>query len=141
MNYKILVVENNLILSDLLKTILQSNGYSVKTSLSPSLAKDLAEIWKPNLIILDSNISDIKASRLIHEIRGSFAIPALLIGSLDSHLSESDCLAAGAIDWIFKPVSIPELMAKVNAIKKGMVLPINQYRDINTFHGQIITYE
>jgi DNA-binding response OmpR family regulator len=141
MDYKILVVDNNPILLDLLKTVLQSNGYAVKTSLSCSFAKDLAEIWKPNLIILDTNIADIKASRFIEEIQGSSTFQTLLFGSVDNHLNALECLDAGATDCIYKPVSIPELLTKINALEHELVLPINQHREINTFQTHSITHE
>jgi DNA-binding response OmpR family regulator len=84
MDYKILLVDNNPVLLDLLKTVLQSIGYSVKTSLRYAFAKELTEIWKPNLIIIDTKIEDIKASRFIQEIQGSSTIPTLIFCSMDN---------------------------------------------------------
>jgi DNA-binding response OmpR family regulator len=141
MSYKISLVDRNPTFLDLTKFVLESNSYCVKTSLSCSLAKELAEIWKPNLIILDSNIADIKASRFIDEIQGSSSIPILLFASLDNHLNTLECLNAGATDCIYKPVSFPELLAKVNAFEQGLVLPINQFREINSFHTHSVTHE
>ena len=141
MDYKILLVDRNPTFLDLFRIVLESNSYCIKTSLSCSLAKELAEIWKPNLIILDSNIADIKATRFIEEIQGSSAIPILLVASFDNHLKALECLDAGAIDCMYKPVSIPELLAKLNVIEKGLVVPISHHRDINTFHTHSITHE
>jgi DNA-binding response OmpR family regulator len=138
MEYKILVVDRNPTFLDLMKIVLQLNGYSVKTSLSCSFAKELAEIWKPYLIILDSNIPDRKASRFIEEVRGFSSIPILLFATMDNHLNVLECFDAGATDYTYKPVDISELLAMVNAFKHGRALPINQDREINTIQTQSI---
>jgi DNA-binding response OmpR family regulator len=57
---------------------------------------------------------------------------------MDNHLKALECLDAGATDCIYKPVSIPELLTKVNAFEHGLVLPINQHLEINTLQNTLI---
>ncbi len=125
--YKILVVDGKPPFIDLMKFILQSNGYSVQGARNCTIAKDLTERWKPNLIILDSNINGKNALRFIETIQISPSLPILLLTAKDSYFNALECLTAGASDYVSKPVSISELLAKVNAFENGLVMPRYQY--------------
>lgn len=128
MVHKILVVDGNPIFLDLMRIVLHANGYSVKTAFSCSIAKELLDSWKPNLIILDSNISGKNALGFTEAIQIFSYIPILLLTASDNHLIAQECLVAGANEWISKPVSIYDLLEKVNSLEHGIALPNYQYQ-------------
>lgn len=102
MQYKILALVGKPFLLDLMKIVLQANGYSVQGTLNYEIAIDLTESWKPNLIFLDLNITGRNALRFIEAIQMSSSIPILILTAMDSNFNALECLDAGASDCISK---------------------------------------
>lgn len=124
MTYKISIIDRNSIFLDLLKIVLEAHGYFVKTSPNYSLAKDLVEIWEPNLIILDSNILVEKSAGFIDYVEGSTSIPILLLATPDGYPGILDSLKACATGYIYKPVNHTELLRKISDIQHGLEISI-----------------
>jgi DNA-binding response OmpR family regulator len=141
MEYKILLVDRDQTLLDLIKIVLQENRYSVKAVPDCRLAIELADLWKPNLIILDSNMENGDALRFIHANQFSSYIPILLLTATDTIQYAQECLDAGANEMISKPVSISEMLAKVNAFEHRLVSPAYQYRTVNSSRTRSIVQE
>jgi len=127
MQYKILALVSKPTFLDLMKIVLQANGYSVKGTLNYAIAIELTERWKPNLIFLDSNITGKNALRFIEAIQISSSIPILILTAMDSNFNALECLDAGASDCISMPVSFSELLAKVNIFEHGLAFPNYQF--------------
>ena len=121
--------------------VLQANGYSVQGARNCIIAKELTERWKPNLIILDSNINGKNALRFIETIQISSSIQILLLTAKDSYFNALECLNAGASECISKPLSISELLAMVNAFEHGLTFPNYQYQVTNSIQTNSIVEE
>ena len=114
MNYKILVIDDEQMILDMLRDQLEIEGYQVLT------ARDAEEAMKrlaaePKLILLDINMPGMDGIELCEKIREDVTCPILF---LTARIEEADRVAglhAGGDDYIMKPFSLSELMARVEA--------------------------
>ncbi len=117
MAIKILVVDDEYNIVELVKYNLENNGYEVKEAYDGKQAVDLALIEKFDLIILDLMLPKIDGIEVCKTIKEDN--PNIPIIMLTAKTSESDKvlgLNIGADDYITKPFSIKELLARVNAV-------------------------
>ncbi len=116
--YRILIVDNEIDLSKILKISLVNAGYKVDIAYSAqeALMKDLS-IY--NLLLLDISIGEMSGFKLTKIIRNDPKTSLIPIIFLSANKSENDCLTAfatGADDYITKPFSILELIARVSSV-------------------------
>jgi len=119
MNSKILVVDDQKDLLELLSTALQQEGYSVRTAASGAEALSMIAAEKPDLILLDIILGDISGikitTQLKHETETSH-IPIILLTAKDSETDIIVGLSVGADDYITKPFSTKVLLARIDAV-------------------------
>lgn len=114
MKYKILVVDDEKMIADMLKITLMSKGYEVLTALSGKEA--LARLEQhPDLILLDIQMPDIDGCRLCEMIRGYISCPILFLTAKVTEQDKVNGLLAGGDDYITKPFSREELLARILA--------------------------
>ncbi|MHC5159852.1 MAG: response regulator transcription factor, partial [Planctomycetota bacterium] len=108
MNTKILVVDDQKDLLELLDMALSQEGYSVQTAASGTDALSMIAAQKPDLILLDIILGDISGikltTKLKHEAETSY-IPIILLTAKDSETDIIVGLSVGADDYITKPFS------------------------------------
>lgn len=105
-NMNILVIEDNLEISDIINFVLEEEGYTVLTSPDGSILKDLTQI-KPKLIIIDQRLNAELGSDLCIQLKANpatAAIPLLLLSALNN-LEEIAC-QCGADAFIEKPFDL-----------------------------------
>lgn len=116
---RILVVEDELRLAEVLKKQIEGAGFSVQIANDGYTGKKYIEANKYDLAILDINIPIINGYDLCKEIRKiDFSIPIIMLtalGTLDNKISGFD---AGADDYVTKPYEIRELLARINVFLK-----------------------
>ena len=119
MNTKILVVDDQKDLLELLDMALSQEGYSVRTAASGSDALAMIAAEKPDLILLDIILGDISGikltTKLKHEADTSH-IPIILLTAKDSETDIIVGLSVGADDYITKPFSTKVLLARIDAL-------------------------
>lgn len=112
---KVLVVDDEQRLADLLKKQLEESGFNVDIAYDGYIGRQLVEKNKYNLIILDINLPLINGYDLCKEIRRTNnSIPIIMLtafGTPDNKLAGFD---AGADDYVVKPFDFKELLARVN---------------------------
>jgi two-component system, OmpR family, alkaline phosphatase synthesis response regulator PhoP len=116
--YKILVVDEDEDLCEILRFNLISEGYLVDVTYSAEVAL-LKNIWDYNLVLLDVALGAISGFKMAHIIRNDPKTVNTPIVFLSTRNSENDRLTGfslGADDYITKPFSIPELLARIHAI-------------------------
>ncbi|MBO5820465.1 MAG: response regulator transcription factor [Alistipes sp.] len=116
--YKILVVDDEESLCEILKFNLEKEGYEVTTvySAEEALSIDIKEI---NLIILDimmGELSGFGLARILKKRSETAEIPIIFCSALDSEEDKIKGLDMGADDYIAKPYSIAEVMARVRSV-------------------------
>jgi len=112
---KILVVDDEDQITRVLRTSLGAQGYSVESAANGLQALEKFEHWKPDLIITDLSMPDMDGVQLCHAVRETSKIPIIVLSVRDQERIKVQALDAGADDYVTKPFSIQELMARVRA--------------------------
>ncbi|MFS0724508.1 response regulator transcription factor [Paenibacillus sp. 1P07SE] len=114
--YRVLVIEDDLIMGDMLSMYLTEEGYSVKLGPTAAGGMRLLDEFEPHIILLDLMLPDRDGMELCEEIRESSQVPIMII-SMKTEVSERvHALKAGADDYLCKPFSMHELTARVYAL-------------------------
>lgn len=112
---RILVVDDEAQITRVLRTALSANGYDVRTANDPEEALVTFEEWLPDLVVTDLMMPGISGIDLCRSIRKQAATPILVLSVRDQERSKIEALDAGADDYVTKPFSIQELLARVRA--------------------------
>jgi two-component system KDP operon response regulator KdpE len=126
--YKILFVEDEINIRNLVATMLESAGYQTILADTVSAAKTLFKSHLPELVILDLGLPDMDGMNFIDFARKDSLIPIIV---LSARTNESDKIAAldkGANDYITKPFSSGELLARVRAALRNNRFSSNEGR-------------
>lgn len=120
---RILVVEDDFDISNLLRIYFDSQGYEVTVAAKGNDALDLCRRNLPNVIVLDIQLPDIDGYEVCRRMRGNLRtshIPILFLTQRDERSDKIAGLELGADDYITKPFDIEELKLRVqNAIKRA----------------------
>lgn len=139
---KILIVEDEAALQTLLKYNLEKQGYETASVMDGKdvIATALAE--KPSLILLDWMLPNVSGIDLCREIRKNFdlrKIPIIMLTARGDEADKVKGLSFGADDYMTKPFSVPELMARITALLRR-VQPILTGQETKMFGDLIIDF-
>lgn len=112
---KILVVDDEKPISDIVKFNLTKEGYEVLTAFDGESALDIFAEEEPDLILLDLMLPQKDGLEVAREIRKSSEVPIIMISAKDSEFDKVIGLELGADDYVTKPFSNRELLARVKA--------------------------
>jgi len=115
----ILIVDDDPINYGIIEALLDDQGYALRYASNGAEAMDILPSVAPDLILMDvmmPGISGIETCRRIKSTPQWQAIPIVMVTSLSSKADLSECIAAGAEDFISKPVNPAELRARVHAM-------------------------
>lgn len=124
---KILVVEDEISINDILTTALKSEGYLVRSCFSAREARDAMGRLKPDLALLDLNLPDENSFDLCREISAKFLIPVIILTARNDVVDKVLGLEFGADDYITKPFHIREVLARV----KSALRSVEKYKEAN----------
>lgn len=113
--FKILIVEDEVNICNLLETILTTNGYQVLIEGTCKGGITMMRSYMPDLVILDLGLPDGDGLEFIRNIRTTDATPILVVSARSSENDKVLALDLGANDYITKPFGNAELMARVRA--------------------------
>jgi len=112
---KILVVDDEQPIADILKFNLEKEGYEVLIANDGETAIELAEESRPNLVLLDLMLPGKDGNEVCREIRKTQTMPIIMLTAKDSEIDKVLGLELGADDYVTKPFSNRELIARVKA--------------------------
>jgi len=115
-NKKIVVIDDELSVQDVVRGYLEKDGYHVFVAGNGRDGLALAERTKPGLIVLDLMLPDIAGEEICREIRSRSDVPILMLTAKAAEEERVGGLAIGADDYLTKPFSPRELVARVRAI-------------------------
>ena len=118
MKIDILIVEDEVKILEVLEAYLKKAGYGVITALNGNEALDKYEQYNPNLIILDLMLPDISGEKICETIRMESDVPIIMLTAKVEEESILDGFSLGTDDYITKPFSPKQVVARVNAILK-----------------------
>lgn len=112
---RILVVDDEPQITRVLKSSLSSNGYEVQTAQDGIAALERIKTWVPDMVITDLAMPNMDGIALCKELRAWSNVPILVLSVRDQDAAKIRALDAGADDYVTKPFSIQELLARVRA--------------------------
>jgi len=113
---KILLIEDDAIMGDMLGMYLSEEGYEVKHAVNGADGLKLLQQFEPDVLLLDLLLPDCDGAELCGRIRQSSDLPIMVV-SMKTEVSERvNALKAGADDYLCKPFSLHELTARVHAL-------------------------
>ena len=119
MEEKILVIDDEMHIVELLKFNLEVNGYIVDYSLDSFEGYHKAKELKPNLILLDWMLPNISGIELLKKIRSDESleqIPVIMLTAKNMEEDKLEGLQDGADDYITKPFSVKEVLARITSV-------------------------
>lgn len=116
MSYRILLVDDEPSVSDLIAYNLRKALYDVQVAADGRTALRLAREYKPDLILLDLMIPEIDGLEVCRELRQTGSVPVIMITARGEEIDRVLGLELGADDYVTKPFSIRELMARIKAV-------------------------
>lgn len=122
----ILIVDDEQSIIDILVYNLKKEGYNTIEANDGVTAVEMALEKKPNLILLDIMLPKMDGLTACKKIKNSLNVPILILSAKDEELDKIVGLELGADDYITKPFSVRELMARVKAnLRKFEAMTIN----------------
>ncbi|MDO4799782.1 MAG: response regulator [Bacillota bacterium] len=115
MNKKILVVEDESKISDVLQFNLQKEGYEVEVAVDGEEAIKKTHLFQPDLILLDVMLPILDGFQVCRKVRESFNMPIIMLTAKEEEVDKVLGFELGADDYITKPFGMRELMARVKA--------------------------
>ncbi|GEK28620.1 response regulator YycF [Furfurilactobacillus siliginis] len=112
---KILVVDDEKPISDIIKFNLEKEGYEVVTAADGEEAVDKVDEEQPDLILLDLMLPKIDGLEVARRVRTKYTTPIIMVTAKDSEIDKVLGLELGADDYVTKPFSNRELVARVKA--------------------------
>ncbi|HWQ45534.1 MAG TPA: response regulator transcription factor [Longilinea sp.] len=115
-NRKILIVDDEDEIRRFLCASLKLYYHEILEAETGSKALDLTYNQKPDLVILDLGLPDIDGVEVTQQIRSFSSVPIIILSVRNSDLDKIDALDAGADDYLSKPFSIGELLARIRVV-------------------------
>jgi two-component system, OmpR family, alkaline phosphatase synthesis response regulator PhoP len=120
MAHKILVVDDDVNTSRLVKLYLQKDGYSVMVAADGREALDVAREKKPDLIVLDLMLPHVDGLEVCRRLRQESDVPIIMLTARTTDSDKLTGLDIGADDYVTKPFSPGELVARVRAVLRRL---------------------
>jgi two-component system KDP operon response regulator KdpE len=111
----ILAVEDDKNIAQMLELTLQTGGYRVVEASTGQRAIEEVRTRNPDLILLDLGLPDVDGLSLLADLRALSPPPIIVVSADHLELDKIKALDAGATDYLTKPFSTPELMARIRA--------------------------
>ena len=113
---KVLVVDDEPALANVLRDVLLTEGYHVRTAAEGRNALVSFHEWSPRLVITDLCMAPMNGIELCRQIRGASNVPIIVVSGEDDEGSKIEALDSGADDYVVKPFNVGELLARVRAV-------------------------
>lgn len=123
--YQILVVEDDVPVRNLITTTLKANDYRFITAAEGEGAVMETASHNPDIILLDLGLPDIDGVEVIRRIRSWSNVPIIVISARSEDSDKIDALDAGADDYLTKPFSVDELLARLRVTQRRLGLMQN----------------
>jgi two-component system, OmpR family, KDP operon response regulator KdpE len=132
---RILVVDDEIQIRRLLQTGLSGYGYAVELAADGLEAIEKARAWRPDVIVLDLGLPKLSGIEVCQSIRSWSSTPIIVLSVRDTDRDKISALDLGADDYLTKPFSLGELVARVrvalrHAAATATAEPVLQFEDL-----------
>ncbi|GII64775.1 DNA-binding response regulator [Sphaerisporangium krabiense] len=126
---KVLVVDDEPSIRDLLSEALELNGFEVRTAANGTLALEAVARERPDLVVLDVMLPDLDGFTVARRLRGDDGPLMLFLTAKDAVADRIAGLTAGGDDYVTKPFSLDEVLLRIRAILRRIRPPGEQAGD------------
>lgn len=129
----ILVVEDDSSVKNLITTTLKAHDYRYLVAGNGETAILEASSHNPDIVLLDLGLPDMDGVEVIHKIRSWSTMPIIVISARSEDTDKIDALDAGADDYLTKPFSVEELLARLRVVQRrlSMMTPVESSVFVN----------
>ena len=120
---KILVVEDDRNISDLIRMYLEKEGFEVQTAFDGGAAVETFRAMQPDMVLLDIMLPVMDGWAVCSKIRETSRTPIIMITAKSEVFDRIQGLEMGADDYIVKPFEMKELIARINAVLRRTEIP------------------
>ncbi|MBS5987380.1 response regulator transcription factor [Clostridium sp.] len=141
MQKKILVIEDEISINDILTSALRAEGYSVRSAFTGNEARNIFKLFQPDITLLDINLPDESGFDLCKYISQEYFIPIIILTARTDIFDKVLGLELGADDYITKPFHIKEVVTRIkialrriekyNIEKEPILISLNENIKIN----------
>lgn len=133
----VLVVEDDHSVKNLITTTLETHGYRFRAAPSGRDAIMEASSHNPDIVLLDLGLPDMDGVDVIKKIRTWSNMPIIVISARSEDTDKIDALDAGADDYLTKPFSVEELLARLRVVQRRMALIQNAKQSSTFVNGDL----
>lgn len=139
---RVLVVDDEQSLTDLISMALRYEGWSVRTAATGQQALRVAREFRPDAIVLDVMLPDIDGLKVLARVRADGEdIPVLFLTAKDSLDDRVAGLTAGGDDYVTKPFSLEEVVARLRGLIRRSTLTVSDSSDPEIVVGDLVLNE
>jgi two-component system KDP operon response regulator KdpE len=113
--HAVLVIEDDAAIRNVLRVLLQAERYRVVEAETAARAVIEARTHRPDLLLVDLGLPDGDGLKVIRDVRAWSAVPIVVLSARTMEAQKIAALDVGADDYVTKPFSAPELLARVRA--------------------------
>ena len=136
---KILIVDDDPHILEVTKFALEKAEMDTAVASDGAMALEVFETYKPDLVVLDINLPELDGLEVCKELRKTSDVPVLFLSSRDEEIDRIIGLEIGGDDYVTKPFSPRELVARVNVIlRRTKAGPIVDEDDVTYSHGGLV---
>jgi two-component system KDP operon response regulator KdpE len=121
---RVLVADDELQIRRSLRVTLRNNGYDVDEAATGEAALDSVAVRPPELIILDLGLPDVDGVEVTRRLREWTRLPIIVLSAMGDDEAKVRALDAGADDYVTKPFSVPELLARMRVALRRRALGV-----------------
>ena len=136
----ILVVEDDGTVRNLITTTLKSNDYRYLTAADGESAIAAASTQRPDIVLLDLGLPDMDGVEVIGRIRSWSQMPIIVISARSEDADKIAALDAGADDYLTKPFSVAELLARLRVTQRRLAVLEGKTGE-SVFHNGTLTID
>jgi DNA-binding response OmpR family regulator len=135
---RILLVDDEPSIQKMLTHALEREGFQVHAVGDGEAALEAIGTYEPHLIILDIMLPKIDGTEVIRRVRSQSDVPVIMLTAKDDEIDRVVGLELGADDYVTKPFAVRELVARVRAIMRRVLVPTGQRQDELSYDGLTI---
>ena len=135
--YTILVVEDDKPVRTLITTTLKANGYRFIEALTGEEAILQATSHNPDVILLDLGLPDMDGVEIIRKVRSWSNVPIIVISARSEDSDKIGALDSGADDYLTKPFSVEELLARLRVTQRRLAMLGAEHADMVFVNGSL----
>lgn len=113
MKERILIIEDEKNILRFMRTVLENNGFDAIVAVTGAEANTMIASHRPDLILLDLGLPDMDGTEIITKVRSWTRLPIIVVSARSSERDKVEALDMGADDYITKPFSANELLARI----------------------------